>query len=136
MKREIEPAIFNQLIDILAKDVFDARAMCLRLAKEFPEMFVTFATGTIEPENKEYMTVVKHIVDGAKVSAIKELRALSGTGLKEAKDVVDNIHNILIQNCILPSPEYPYQAGSISNYGPVRVAYEKMRETVRFMYKV
>jgi ribosomal protein L7/L12 len=47
--------------------------------------------------------VVKHIRDGEKINAIKELRTDSGLGLKEAKDIVESIYDYVISGKPLPT---------------------------------
>ena len=49
----------------------------------------------INPVNYSHYIIVRQMVAGNKVMAIKELRARSGLGLKEAKDICDILHHKL-----------------------------------------
>lgn len=42
-----------------------------------------------EEEQTEFDVVLKSIADGKKIPVIKEVRALTGLGLKEAKEIVE-----------------------------------------------
>lgn len=45
-------------------------------------------------EQSEFDVILKGINDGAKIAVIKEVRAITGLGLKEAKELVENGGNI------------------------------------------
>ena len=47
------------------------------------------ADGEAEEEQTEFTVVLKGFEDGKKIPVIKEVRALTGLGLKDAKDVVE-----------------------------------------------
>jgi len=46
-------------------------------------------TGEAAEEQTEFTVVLKGFADGKKIPVIKEVRALTGLGLKEAKDLVE-----------------------------------------------
>jgi len=46
-------------------------------------------TGEAAEEQTEFTVVLKSFADGKKIPVIKEVRALTGLGLKEAKDLVE-----------------------------------------------
>lgn len=45
--------------------------------------------GAAAEEQTEFNVILKSVNDGAKIPVIKEVRALTGLGLKEAKDLVE-----------------------------------------------
>jgi len=47
------------------------------------------AGGEAEEEKTEFTVILKSFADGKKIPVIKEVRALTGLGLKEAKDLVE-----------------------------------------------
>ena len=47
------------------------------------------AAGPVVEEQTEFTVVLKGFADGQKIPVIKEVRAITGLGLKEAKDLVE-----------------------------------------------
>ena len=47
------------------------------------------AAAEVEEEQTEFTVILKGFADGKKIPVIKEVRALTGLGLKEAKDLVE-----------------------------------------------
>ena len=47
------------------------------------------AAAAEEDEQTEFDVILKGVADGKKIPVIKEVRALTGLGLKEAKDIVE-----------------------------------------------
>jgi ribosomal protein L7/L12 len=88
---------YAQAIQIIADNQFDARHVAIELAKINPELFIQLAnkeTREVPVEDNDsiiYRNVKQFIRDDMKVSAIQQLRTISGFGLKEAKDVVDYV---------------------------------------------
>lgn len=88
---------YAQAIQIIADNQFDARQVAIELAKINPELFIQLTnkeTREVPVEDNNsiiYRNVKQFIHDNMKVSAIQQLRTISGFGLKEAKDVVDYI---------------------------------------------
>lgn len=79
---------YQQIIDIVVNDDGDVdwRGIALELAKKYPQDFVAAAT----PGEPEWMkTVREHLTEGMLASAIKEWRANTGNGLKEAKSACE-----------------------------------------------
>lgn len=50
---------------------------------------VAAAAAPVVEEQTEFTVVLKGFADGQKIPVIKEVRAITGLGLKEAKDVVE-----------------------------------------------
>ncbi|MCF7914164.1 MAG: 50S ribosomal protein L7/L12 [Spirochaetaceae bacterium] len=48
------------------------------------------AGGAEEEEQTEFDVILKGVADGKKIPVIKEVRAITGLGLKEAKDIVES----------------------------------------------
>jgi len=48
------------------------------------------AGGAVEEEQTEFDVILKGVADGKKIPVIKEVRAITGLGLKEAKDIVES----------------------------------------------
>lgn len=86
---------YAQAIQIIADNQFDARHVAIELAKINPELFIQLTNKEMREVPVEDCTDpaycnIKHFIhDNMKVSAIQQLRTISGFGLKEAKDVVD-----------------------------------------------
>jgi large subunit ribosomal protein L7/L12 len=47
------------------------------------------ASGEAEDEQTEFTVILKGIAEGAKIPVIKEVKAITGLGLKEAKELVE-----------------------------------------------
>lgn len=91
-------ASYKQAIDILMADKTDYKALAINLAKSYPSIFVRMAESQTEPVETWHGVVNDRIRGGQKVEAIKEIRTNTGLGLKEAKDIADNVQNMLISN--------------------------------------
>lgn len=87
MMKNFEQRLINYLVD----NAVDYAAVGKTLAKLHPEMFLQLVEGELEAEMtaQKYANVLRELRTGRIVSAIKELRNMTGLGLKEAKDVVD-----------------------------------------------
>lgn len=69
---------------------FDYAQIAFNLAKENPRMFCDLA-GILKDANKNFNIVVDPFIKaGQQIQAIKELRTLTGWGLKESKDYCDD----------------------------------------------
>lgn len=64
----------------------EAIDLLIALEKSNPCMIGTFAL----PANK-YAEIVKMLAEGEKIQAIKELRTITGAGLKTAKEAIDEL---------------------------------------------
>lgn len=85
--------IYGCVIDCLTSGQIDLRQIAIDLAKEDPVMFLKLARNGIRPEWA--VEVRRQMEGGNKVGAIKALRAAKGLGLKDAKDIVDCVHDDL-----------------------------------------
>ena len=56
------------------------------------------AAASEEEEQTEFELILKGFADGKKIPVIKEVRALTGLGLKEAKEVVESGEKTLKEN--------------------------------------
>lgn len=93
MSEIINDKAYQQVIDILVADTIDYKNIAIQLAKFNPELFLRFHGKTTV---KDWMReVIQYMKDGEKASAIKTLRANEGIGLREAKDICDNLQNYL-----------------------------------------
>ena len=94
---------YQQAIATLMKRDYelDYRALVVKLAQVNPDLFNQLhaelesdvkkaATSFTDPEAVTLRTIYRHLETGAKVDAIKAMRVISGMGLKEAKDTIDN----------------------------------------------
>lgn len=83
---------YYDTIEILMNETVDYRKIAVELAKVNPLLFVQLHRSKPEGKVEPWMNdVLTHIKDNHKVEAIKTLRNATGMGLKEAKDVVDNV---------------------------------------------
>jgi Ribosomal protein L7/L12 C-terminal domain len=87
-KQQASP--YQHVIDILAGG-YDAVKIATALAKSHPQLFVDLYKSTCAPPEKWKQEIVSMNYRGEKVPAIKSLREKTGLGLKEAKDIVDNL---------------------------------------------
>lgn len=87
---------YQATIDILSKG-FDATQIAYRLAKHHPAIFVEMFN---MPESNDqpgwHNDVIKQIMAGNHVGSIKTIREHTGFGLKDAKDIMDNLINAMI----------------------------------------
>lgn len=87
---------YAKAIDLLTADNVDYKAVAIALAKQNPELFCSLAAGAgacAFPATGWHREVVEHIRSNHKVSAIKLCREKTGFGLKEAKDIIDDVSN-------------------------------------------
>ncbi len=88
------PPLASMLMDHLLQDGIVPQDIAEALIVHRPMVFITAAKFSM----REYLACKKsmeHLVEGNKVSAIKELRVVYGTGLKSTKDAVDALHQAL-----------------------------------------
>ena len=64
-------------------------------AVAFALLTITLLTGCGQEEEKTDFDVVLASIGDQKINVIKEVRALTGLGLKEAKEVVDNLGTVM-----------------------------------------
>jgi ribosomal protein L7/L12 len=81
----------------ITTSAFDAQKIAVALAKEYPEIFVKLHEATTSIQNW-HRDVVTAVYQGNPVAAIKLTREKTGLGLKEAKDVIDNLRVFMSQN--------------------------------------
>jgi len=87
--------VYARVIEVLANGNIDLRQIGLELAKAHPLVFLEIASRTARPE---WAVKVRHeMATGNKIMAIKLLRAAKNLGLKDAKDIVDCMHEDLYQ---------------------------------------
>ena len=60
---------------------------------------------TVDLSTSELMSVLELVAEGLKVNAIKQVRACTGLGLKEAKGIVDNVQRDELIVCNIPTPK-------------------------------
>lgn len=96
---------YKQAIDILMAGDFNARNIAVELAKNYPTIFVKLANGVTSKVEQWMIDAHEFMARGAKVEAIKLIRTHTGLGLKEAKDISDNVQNLM-------APHY----GQLSHY--------------------
>lgn len=121
--------VYKQAIEIAASP-FDARKIVIALAKAHPELFVQLhrQTTTVDPWQREVVTAVYQT---NMVGAIKLTREKTGLGLKEAKDVIDNLRVYMSQNGYMMSstssfPPSPLSATTEPVYKQLSVAASNM----------
>lgn len=86
----------TQAIELLTGPTeLNYKQIAIELAKHHPTIFVKLAAGPSFHAEKWRYEVHDAMCGGRKVEAIKCLRAATGLGLKEAKDICDNIQNHL-----------------------------------------
>jgi ribosomal protein L7/L12 len=92
----VDSGVFRRAIEI-ACSAFDAKKIATALAKDYPEIFVKLyeATTSVQDWHRDVITFA---YQGNPVGAIKLVREHTGLGLKEAKDVVDNLRVFMSQN--------------------------------------
>jgi ribosomal protein L7/L12 len=83
---------YQQVIDILAAG-YDASKMATALAKKHPQLFIDLYKETCSPPEKWKQDLIGMLYRGEVVSAIKALREKLGYGLRDAKDIVDNLRH-------------------------------------------
>jgi hypothetical protein len=88
-------AALRRVIEITTSG-FDAQKIAVALAKEYPEIFVKLFDATTRAKDW-HREVITAAYQGNPVSAIKLTREFTGLGLKEAKDVVDNLRAFMSQ---------------------------------------
>lgn len=108
-----QPNPYAEAIELVATKSYDADKVVLELAKLHPSIFVALARANPAPvrpaptaafcavadrdpaEHSEMFNsaieVYNHIKSGNKVAAIKEIRMHTELGLKEAKDIADQL---------------------------------------------
>ncbi len=99
-------AAFAKVIALIASGRVEYRDVCIALSQENPELFVKLveqvqqltANGVSVQHQKAAPWVhdVCHEIEHNFISAIKIYRAASGNGLKDAKDVIDNVREQLL----------------------------------------
>lgn len=103
--------LFARLVDLLTAKSYDSEAMVIRLAKTNPKLFVQLAEykEPIETFPKWQHEAVHYLLDGQTVAAIKAVRASSGLGLKESKDVINALcWSAFNDHQIHDMPDYSY----------------------------
>lgn len=95
--------IHERIIDVFAAG-YDAQKICLMLAKRHPDIFLSMHRETAAPVEAWHREVIQQNYAGNKVHAIKVLRERTGLGLKEAKDVVDNLTTAMSKLGYMVSP--------------------------------
>lgn len=87
---------YIQAIDLLTGPVeLNYKQIVIELAKRHPTIFVKLAAGPGFKAEKWMYAVYDCMMGNRKDEAVKTLRAATGMGLTEAKDICDNIQNHL-----------------------------------------
>lgn len=89
---------FAEVIDIVARPLPQAQVerMLTWIAKNEPELFLrAHKASTVIVSQEWARAIVYDLAHGNKVSAIKATRERTGLGLKEAKDICDNVYGML-----------------------------------------
>ena len=84
------PTVAERILDIVASG-YDAQKIAHALAKKHPTLFLELYQQVAAPVLTWHKDVVQSLYAGNVVSAIKLMREKTGLGLKEAKDVCDNL---------------------------------------------
>lgn len=90
VKAKPGPTVAERILDIVAGG-YDAQKIAHALAKKHPTLFLELYQQVAAPVSTWHKDVVQHMYGGNVVSAIKLVREKTGLGLKEAKDVCDNL---------------------------------------------
>lgn len=99
---ELDYTTLCSMVDLLATKDYDADAMVLQLAKTDPKLFCALAKiSRPVPVVAWHALVLHNIATAQYVAAIKELRVATGWGLKEAKDVTDEVRWFMHTNKIV-----------------------------------
>lgn len=108
---------YKAAIELLLNGNVDYRDIVIKLAKQQPSLFIALAAPPEAPKSEPYewiagkailkseltsrhSDIINLLRGNQKVSAIKALRELYGVGLKEAKDVIDNLCNYLANRSV------------------------------------
>lgn len=86
---------YMRAIDIIMEGDYDAKAVIRELVKRDPKMFCSIIDERPLAVEQWHRNVKKFMIDGSVVEAIKLLRQETKLGLREAKDIVDNVQNRL-----------------------------------------
>ena len=84
--------VFTCVIDALLDPNIDYKKIVIEFAKQHPEDFLTIYERKypeIAPWHREVRSYTRR--EGGKIPAIKAMRVHTGLGLKEAKDIIDNV---------------------------------------------
>jgi ribosomal protein L7/L12 len=91
-------SLHADVIDLLMTTEIDYKRTVIELAKRHPAIFVKLVS-TSKAGVEPWMADVREcMLVGAKVEAIKTIREKTGMGLKEAKDISDNVQNLMCAN--------------------------------------
>jgi len=89
--KSIESMTVLELADLVKalEEKFDVQANMPMMAAPLASAGLAAGSAGVAPEEKSIFTVVLASVGANKIAVIKEVRALTNLGLKEAKDLVD-----------------------------------------------
>ena len=92
---------YQAAIDLLMADRLDYKELIVRFAKSDPVRFVALVNGPrVEAEvSADIRNILGCLLANRKVDCIKSIRVKYGCGLKEAKDVCDNLQDYLSTRC-------------------------------------
>lgn len=88
---------YGDAIQIVSDDNFDARRIAIDLAKTNPDLFIELVqVQKKEQEQAQQEELWKEVAiplmrQGLKIAAIKEVRRITGMGLKDSKDAVETL---------------------------------------------
>jgi ribosomal protein L7/L12 len=90
-------ANYKSAIDLVSTEQ-NWKAIVLSIAKDHPDVLLSVVNGPIDNNSSLSDVNLQPIVidthGGKKIQAIKQLRALTGFGLKHSKDIIDEIQDI------------------------------------------
>jgi hypothetical protein len=90
---------FERAIDILLQTNRDDKAIVVELAKRNPDILVAIVdrlNGAGVNYTRWHQEAVYEMIKGNRVNAIKRIREATDLGLKEAKDIADNVNNTIL----------------------------------------
>ena len=97
MTKTLNTKDFSALIDLLMSGTLDYKKIVTDLIKTQPEVFLQLIDRRSNVEGWR-AEIIDFMRDGKKVDAIRSLRQLMGYGLKDAKDVIDNLQDYMHVN--------------------------------------
>lgn len=124
---------YGRAIDLLMSGNVDYKAVAIALAKADPGKFIQLATTMPSPRDVKAVDIIRHIMSRDKVKGIKALRDVYMLGLKEAKDICDNLQDALATR--YPDKISPYSSGDcLANalYNDLLEIYEHVLSNAHF----
>ena len=116
---------YKKAIDILTgPETIDYRKVCVELAKTDPAAFVRLVRGNTKAIVEWHNTLLRHIKENRPIDAIKLVREKTGFGLKESKDIVDNLTHLLYCEKVISRDGY-----KVPLYGNCDLVFHEIKDS-------